>query len=199
VTNLTDANCTAQAGDHTGNAAITVNTITVNTTVYDRPSGTSIKIFLSNLLTNASDTFNQTITFLGAGSDGSNLTSTNSAALSTNATFIGYPASAPNVADSFKYRVTDTQGCTTLGTILINVVAYPGGLAQSIDTSGGTVTVNFSGIPNYQYVVERAADASFTIDQTNLSTNVAPANGQFSITDTSPPQPTGFYRLRYSP
>ena len=65
--------------------------------------------------------------------------------------------------------------------------------------TGGTVTLNFSAVPGFQYVVERADDVVFSINTTNLSTNIAPAGGQFSITDMSPPQPTGFYRLRYNP
>ena len=198
VTNLTDANCTAQAGDRTGSATVTVNTIVANTAVYERQAGGALKIYLSQLLTNASDTLLQTISLLGVGTDGYNLTSTNSVALTTNATFIGYPAAA-NVTDSFQYKVTDVQGCVTLGTVIINVIAAPAGLAQNITTGGGSVTVDFSGIPGYQYVVERADDVDFSVNLTNLSTNMAGLNGQFSVTDDSPPSPTAFYRLRYSP
>lgn len=179
---------------------ISIATVTANTASYQRNAGSSLKIYLANLLTHASNNLAQTITFLGVGTDGFNLTSTNGSTLTTNATFIGYTNSVtPNAPDGFSYKVTDPQGCVTLGTVLINVVTNPAGLVQTIDTSGGSVTVGFSGIPTYQYVVERADDVIFSVNVTNLSTNIAPANGQFSITDNSPPPVSGYYRLRYNP
>jgi hypothetical protein len=196
---LTDANCTAQAGDRTGSATVTLNIVTANPAAYLRAAGFQAQISIADLLTNVSNTVGQPITFLGVGTDGFNLTTTNGITLTTNATHITYPASAANVSDSFTYKVATSQGCTNYGTVLINVALNPGGIVQSIDASGGTVTLNFSGVPSFQYVVERADNVLFTVNATNLSTNVAPANGQFSITDTTPPQPTGFYRLRYSP
>ena len=58
------------------------------------------------------------------------------------------------------------------------------------------MTINFAGIPGYQYLVERASDASFTSPEVVLTTN-APSAGLFIYTDDDPPQPTAYYRMKH--
>ncbi|MSU58846.1 MAG: hypothetical protein EXS35_11890 [Pedosphaera sp.] len=196
VTNLTDANCTAQAGDRTGSAVITVNTIVANTATYTRGASAAIKINIANLLTNASDTLLQTISLLGIGTDGANLTSTNGATLSTNLTLINYPGGAtPNVTDSFKYKVTDTQGCVTLGTVIINVAPVSGTntiTSLQVNVPGAnTNTLIFAGIPGYEYVTEFSTNLT---DWEAISTNTASGLGQWTVIDDTATNAMRFYR-----
>ena len=159
---------------------------------YQKPGGATLKIYLSQLLTNV----NQPVVLAGVGSDGYNLTTTNGITLTTNATFIAYD-STTNVDDSFTYTV-NIAGCVATGTILIQA-SNPAGIAQGITTDGSSINVSFSGIPGYQYDVERAEDVNFTVNLTTLITTNVPANGQFTITDPSPPVGSAFYRLKYNP
>ena len=69
----------------------------------------------------------------------------------------------------------------------------------SITVTNGAVALKFAGIQNYRYDVERATDVTFKQNRTVLLTTNAPASGLFSITDTDPPAPMAYYRLRYNP
>jgi len=164
-----------------------------------RAIGSSLKVTISSLLANDTDVdsafVGDSISFVSVAS-----TSTNGAAISNDLTRVYfYPTNLNStVPDAFAYTIQDAYGHQATGNVLVNV-SNVGGLAQSVDTSGGTVSVGFSGVPGYQYDVERAEDVNFTVNLTVLTTTNAPANGQFSFTDTSPPQPTAFYRLKYNP
>jgi len=61
---------------------------------------------------------------------------------------------------------------------------------------GGTVTVNFAGIPDFTNSVLQSTDlASWTV----VWTTNAPASGVFSYTDLTAPQPAAYYRLEFNP
>jgi Bacterial Ig domain len=116
--------------------------------------------------------------------------------VSKDSNYIYYlPPSGTPATDTIPYTVSDTNGCTTAGTLDVNFVTSAG-YAQSISYSGGAVTINFAGIPGYQYEVERSSDASFTSPEVVLTTN-APDAGLFIYTDNSPPQPTAYYRMKH--
>ncbi|MDW8310465.1 MAG: Ig-like domain-containing protein, partial [Verrucomicrobiales bacterium] len=161
---------------------------------YSRGPGLPLKIKISDLMALSSDPDS---------SDGDSIAfdSVNSgdhgATVTTNATYIFYTL-ATHTNDTLVYTIKDQRGGSASTNIAIALVT-PGGLAKAIDTSGGTVTVHFSGIPGYPYKVERADDVNFTVNLTVLLTTNAPANGQFSVTDTSPPMPTAYYRLKHNP
>jgi autotransporter-associated beta strand protein len=116
--------------------------------------------------------------------------------VSKDSNYIYYlPPSGTPATDTIPYTVSDANGCTTAGTLDVNFVTSAG-YAQSITYSGGAVTINFAGIPGYQYEVERSSDSSFTSPEVVLTTN-APTAGLFIYTDNSPPQPSAYYRMKY--
>jgi hypothetical protein len=93
--------------------------------------------------------------------------------------------------DFFTYTVTDGNGCQKSGNITVTVVKQ-GGVAQNISSSGGVVTINFAGIPNYSYDVQRSSDSGFSTYTTVLTTN-APAFGVFIFTEAM--EGSAYYRL----
>ncbi|PWU15929.1 MAG: hypothetical protein C5B50_14565 [Verrucomicrobia bacterium] len=117
-------------------------------------------------------------------------------AVSSDANYIYYSPPAGNLAsDTIAYSVSNGHGGLASAAITINFIA-PGGLAQSIAYAAGGVSVTFAGIPGQGYDVQRADDSNFTVNPVTLLTTNAPAAGIFSITDPSPPNPTGFYRTK---
>src|SRR5207253_10026173 len=90
---------------------------------------------------------------------------------SNNSTYIYYGLrSGSTSTDSIPYTGSGTNGCSTSASIGLSIAA-PGGIAQTISSSGGSVTVNFAGIPGYQYDVQRATNVSFTNVTVVLTTN----------------------------
>jgi hypothetical protein len=163
-------------------------------TGFSRGAGTSLKIKVSDLLavcTDADSADGDSLAFDGVNSG------QQGASVTTDGNYVFY-LPANNNSDTLLYRVRDQRGGTNAANITITVVPA-GGLAQAIDTSGGGVTIRFSGIPGYLYDIERAEDVNFSVNVTVLLTTNAPANGQFSFTDPSPPQPTAYYRLKHNP
>jgi hypothetical protein len=92
----------------------------------------------------------------------------------------------------------DGSPCTIGGTL-----EYTGGTATSTKTlvmaTGGKATVSFAGIPGYRYDVERAEDADFTVNLSNVWTTNAPAGGLFIFVDDNPPGSQAYCRLKYNP
>jgi len=157
---------------------------------FTRGMNLTLKIKIADVLAACSDPDGGTPAFQSVGA------SVQGATISTTATHILYSLAA-NANDSFPYTITDGQGGTTTGTLKVQVV-NPGGLAQSISTSGSAVTVNFAGIPGFTYDIQRATTLTPTPDWATVATRIAPANGLFSYIDPSPPTPTAFYRLMQS-
>jgi hypothetical protein len=112
--------------------------------------------------------------------------------LKKTATHILY-ALAANDNDRFTYTVSDGHGGFATGTIEVKVI-QAGGLVQSVNPGpSGAVTVNFAGIPGFQYDVERSSDPAGPWQE--IATLTAPANGLFSHEDANPPAPAAYYRL----
>jgi hypothetical protein len=147
---------------------------------YTRAPGLSPKIKVSDI---ASDTHGYALTVSSLGP------SVQSATLSTDNTYISY-IGANNNNDSFPYIVDNGQVTTATGIITVQVARA--GTATSISSSGGAVTIKFAGIPYFDYDVERATSVDGPWELKD--TIPAPRNGQFTYTDSSPPQPTAHYR-----
>jgi len=109
------------------------------------------------------------------------------------ATYIYYiPPSGTITSDSIPYTVANAGGCTTAASITLTFVPQ-GGIAQGITLSGGNPTINFAGIPGFEYDVQRSTDL---VTWTTLETIIAPSDGVFSYTDNSPPGGNAaYYRL----
>ena len=177
---------------------------------YTRAANVPLLISVSDLLTNATDVYGNSITLVGVGTDGLNLLSTNGVTLLNNAIYILYTNSmTPNVNDSFNYTVSDGQGGTNVGTVFVvlNNNNLTGQSNARLDLSSTNVTANFFGLPGYRYTVDRSTNLVQGLGWVPISTNTAPANGVIQITDgfqdlgiPIPPLPaSAFYRLRYNP
>ena len=179
------------------------------TAYFSRPANVSLKIAISDLLTNVTDAYGYPITFVGVGSDGLNLTSTNGVTLFTNSAYIFYTNSVmPNVNDTFNYTVSDGHGGTAIGQVVIilnnNIVGQSN---VKLNVSSTNVTANFFGWPGFQYTVQRSTNLTQGSGWVSISTNTAPASGLIQVQDgfqdlgiPVPPGPaSAYYRLRYNP
>jgi fibronectin-binding autotransporter adhesin len=155
-----------------------------------RQSGMSLKIPISKLKGLAADPNRDNISFTSVDTP-----SAGGAALSANSTYVFYTPNGAGNGDTFTYHLSDSHGGAATGTVTVNVVAQDC-VAQLINYSDGGVTVQFAGIPGYQYQVERSCDASFTSPAVVLTTN-APAAGLFIYTECPPLPPSAYYRLKH--
>jgi len=181
------------------------------TVVYQRDANLPLNILISDLLTNVTDVDGDPITLVGVGTDGLNLLTTNGVTLGTNANYITYTNSVtPGVNDSFEYTVSDGQGGTSLGTVLVVVSGtFTGQTNASLIVSSTSATVNFFGVPGTQYEVDRSTNLTpgVGLGWTPICTNVAPTSGIIQVQDTflnlgiqtPPAPPAAFYRLRPNP
>jgi autotransporter-associated beta strand protein len=157
---------------------------------FTRTSNLTLKIALSDLLTNDSDPNGSPITLAGIG-----LVTTNGVNLTTNSTYIFY-TNGPNVADSFTYSIVDGLGLTATGFayIDINTLVFGTNDILGIENLGsGTNEINFAGVPDFQYIVQWASNLSSS-PWFNLSTNTAGTDGLWQATDPNATNPMRFYR-----
>jgi hypothetical protein len=153
VTALTDANCTAQGGDLTGSAAVTVHQLpTAPSKAYSRAPGISLKISISDLGVTAPEGGTPIFSSVSGGGQG--------ATISHSDNYLFYlPQAGNNNGDSFNYTTTDGQCGGASGTINVNVAtSEPGAASGQIGVTNGTATVIMYGIPGYQYDVQRSTD-----------------------------------------
>ena len=105
-----------------------------------------------------------------------------------------YFAPGGNTNTTLTYSVADSASPTpntASGMIIVNVTNAVSS-ANSIRSTGGSVTINFAGVAGFKYVVERSSDLA---NWTTVETITAPASGVWTFTDPSPPNPS-FYRTR---
>jgi Bacterial Ig-like domain (group 3)/SprB repeat len=173
----------------------------VNNVSLTRPSNVSLKLKISDLLTNATDVDGDTLVLAAVSA------STNGVTVRTNSTYVLY-ANTNNVADSFTYTVSDGQGGSTTGTVSVSIVAGAAGQSVTINP-GGVVTLNFAGVPGYNYVTLRSTNlsAGVGLGWVPISTNTAPGTGLFQVQDdfndlnggvpvpTSTPPTSAWYEL----
>ncbi|MEI9960830.1 MAG: Ig-like domain-containing protein [Limisphaerales bacterium] len=123
---------------------------TANADTFNRTAGLTLKIKISDLLANDIDADGNALTLAGI-----NLVTTNGVNLQTNETYIYYTSSL-NADDQFSYTITDGYGSATG---LVSIVVVPnvtGQVTGNITVTGSSATVNFAGIPNYPYGVQRS-------------------------------------------
>ena len=131
-----------------------------------------------------------------------NLSTTNSVSLITNATLIGYPSTAPNVADQINYTASDSYGETVAGVINITVNAYVTGTNSIVNiTTGNPTTLKAYGIIGFSYITERSTNLT---DWASIATNTVSTNGVISVSDSfsdlggNPPS-SAYYRIKWQP
>ncbi len=189
----------AQSGDGKSlNVVFTPNhSPTASDVLYTNAPGLQLKIRIADLLAGSTSDPDGNPRALSA----VDAVSAQGGAITSDATTIYYEPINGN-ADSFNYTVRDVLSAyragdpvrTATAKITVSVV-NSGGSIQMVNTSGGAVTIHCAGIPGYPYDIERSAAVSFT-SPTILQTTNAPANGMFSYTDSTPPMPSAFYRLK---
>jgi len=64
----------------------------------------------------------------------------------------------------------------------------------SYDGPTHAMTLNFAGVPGLTYRVQFTESLTPPIEWTDIATNTAPADGQFSVTDDTALAPVVFYR-----
>jgi hypothetical protein len=161
-----------------------------NTNSYTRNGLNDWKILVSNLLTNATDADGDTLTLASVG------TSTNGVTLVTSGGYVHY-TNVNLVDDQFSYTVTDSRGGTNTAVITLLVGSGSTGTSSiSNIVYGNPTTLTASGISGYIYVTQRATN----IDQVvwdDIATNaLTGTNVSISVTDSNPPTPSAFYRLK---
>src|SRR5258708_2867982 len=141
---------------------------------YSRQAAFSLKILIpDDLATHWSDADGDPVALTAA------IASTNGAAASYDNNYVYY-TNPNNVTDHLNYTIADGQGGTGSAIIAITVNTAPSvGSAQNITVSGNSATVNFAGIPAYQYEIQRSTNL---VDWVTLLTTNAPANGLFNFT-----------------
>jgi Bacterial cadherin-like domain/Alpha amylase, catalytic domain len=179
----------AASGVSAGTALAASHPPVAGTDTYQRGVGTPLHIRIADLLTNDSDPDGNPITFTGL-----TLLTTNGVTLVTNSTFIFY-TNAMNWNDRFNYYISDSQGGSATGLVVIQVVSVASnntviGLLAGVP-GAGSATLTFAGVPGYQYVVQFATN--LLNDQwITLATNTAGTNGLWQVVD-----PTATNRQRY--
>ena len=153
---------------------------------YTRTAGLSFKIAIADLVaTNWSSAAGYAVVLTNG------ISSTNGATVSYDATYIYYD-NPNNVADLINYTVTDVNPNyrpgdtihTTAG--IINLAVVPPGagpVVSQITSSGGVVTLNLAGIPNFSYWIQATTNLIDPLAWQVISTNTAGSNGLFQFVD----------------
>ncbi|MEI8290076.1 MAG: autotransporter-associated beta strand repeat-containing protein [Verrucomicrobiota bacterium] len=181
---------------NTLNQIVTNHPPVANAVSYARSAAIhQIRIAVTNLLANASDVDGDTLVLASVG------TPTNAAAtlIVSGGWVMYYNTNA--VADEFTYTVSDGFGGTNSATVTLTVDStslFGQASIPAVDTSSGSATLNFAGIPGLSYSVQRSTNVNFIPFDTLWTTN-APAGGLFQFIDLSAPTPSAFYRLQYNP
>jgi hypothetical protein len=192
-----DGNYLGSTNNLSGGQVVTNHPPVAAPMTVERTAGLRLKIALSDVTTNWSDSPDgDTVTLTSM-----SLVTTNLINLTTNSTFILY-TNSPNVNDQITYTISDGQGGTNTG--VINVVINPfvtGQLTGSITVSGSSVTVTNYGIPTFTYVTQRSTNL---VNWVSIATNTVPTNGVINVTDNFSDLGgnipiSAFYRLGWSP
>lgn len=156
-----------------------------------RPRNVTLKIRIADLLANATDANGDSLVLAGVS------TSTNGAAIRTNATHVLYTVPpGGNVADGFQYTVSDGTA-TSSGWVLVAIEPDPAGLGANLvsyTVVAGHPTIAFAGIPGYVYRIQRATSLVGTPTWTDLAVTNAPPGGLFEYVDAAAPEGNSFYR-----
>jgi hypothetical protein len=176
-----------------------------NAATYSRARDTDIQISVTNLLAlYTSDAYGDPVGLVSVA--GGLLTNYSQIAITTNGTVVFYYTDSlgssyiflgptNDVNESFAYVVDDTNypALTATNYITITVTNAVGQETGQISTTNGTVVIVWAGIPGTTNVTQRATEVQGP--WTNMWTNVVPTAGVFTNIDSSPPQPSAYYRL----
>jgi len=187
---------------------------TAGSPTYYRANGTSLKISVTNLMSNASDPANNPLGLSSVA--GGLLTNDMVIATTGNGTSIYYDPSyngsayliltpVNNNNENFSYTVTNTVygNLSATGTIFIVVTNAVGQPTGQITVSGNSVTTTWAGVVGDDYYVQRNTNLLSGAGWVNIwTTNNVP--GVFNFTDTfpdiaNPPPSQAYYRLQSAP
>jgi len=181
------------------------NRVVLNLTVHHPPAATTmtanrtagfnLTVSLLNVATNWSDPDGNSISLTGL-----NRVTANGVNLTTNGNWIFY-TNGPNLNDTFTYTITDGY-LTTTGQVLVAVAGSVSGQTSGNITldSNHHAVVNFAGIPNYTYAVQRSTNL---VNWATIWTTNAPAGGLFQYTDSfsdlgGVPPSAAYYQLLWT-
>jgi len=198
ITVTYDGNSNYLASTTNLNQIVTNHPPVTGNVVYIRNAGiASLRILISDLLTNVTDADGDVISLVGIG------TSTNVITVTTVGTNYLYYYNTNNVNDQFSYTVTDGFGGTNTGLVSIVVSNAATGqiTGQFTSFTGNVANLTFHGIPNYSYITERSTNLTDWVD---VVTNSAATNGVISVTDSfgdlgNVPPASAYYRLKWQP
>ncbi|MFM2294222.1 MAG: hypothetical protein RLZZ350_635, partial [Verrucomicrobiota bacterium] len=168
-----------------GTITFTNNTPTISNASVSRAAGLTAKVKKSDLA--AADLDGDTLAYTLS-------TSTNGATITQDATYLYIPANTVN--DAFTVTVSDGVGGSASATVTVAIVTATGQTSGNITLVGGNANLTFYGIPGSSYTIQVSPDLSAWSD---LSTATVGATGVISYTDTAPPTPNAYYRLRFNP
>jgi hypothetical protein len=157
---------------------------------YSRGAVSTWHISAAELLANATDLIDgDPLTLVGVDP------STNGITLFNNGTILAY--TNPNlVNDQFTYTVADGFGGTNSGIITLTAGAVTGTSSITAIVNGNPTTLTAYGITGATYVTQRATNLDQVVWD-NIATNQLEASGPFTVTDSNPPSPAGYYRIMY--
>jgi autotransporter-associated beta strand protein len=171
-------------------ATLNVNQVNAGTVSYNWGRDMSLKILITDLLTN--------VTSVPLGGDSFMLVgvgpSTNAASITSDASYIYYSSSS-NADDTFTYSVSDARGGSATGVINVQVVSVTGPSlgAGNVSIANNTATVSVYAIPGYSYILQTATGLSGP--WWPVVTNTADAHGFLQFTDPNATNTMQFYRL----
>ncbi len=166
-----------------------------NPSTYVRPAGLPLNILVpGSLSTNWSDVDGDPPALTGG------ISSTNGASVSYDSTYVHY-TNANDVADAIDYTIGEGFGGIAAGVISVVIGPPPtNSVAGTVVNGDGSVTLNFVGVSNYTYQVERTADLTPPAVWMAISTNTAGVGGLWQFTDTQATNyPQRFDRAVYLP
>jgi hypothetical protein len=106
------------------------------------------------------------------------------------------PPTPSPATDRFTYTVSDPSGATATASVDITLDGNQGSILSVISimpTPGGQIVIEFVGIPNRTYAVQRSPSLTSPV-WTTLGSVVADRFGRFTFTDTTPPSGEAYYR-----
>ena len=158
-----------------------------------RPPGRPVKVAVSELLVNDSDPEFDPLTLTGVSA-----LSDRGAAVSLQGGWVFYEptGSSGDLPDRFTYEVSDGKGGLATGEVVVRTEgdgAVTAAELRVVPGPGGTMVLQFLGIPNRWYAIQRAASLEAPVWLT-LDTVRADATGWIRFTDLNPPADGAFYR-----
>ena len=103
--------------------------------------------------------------------------------------------------DSFSYFVSNGYGGTASQPVSVTISAAGEGfnlLSGPVNNGNGTMTINYLGVPSYNYALETTPSLTAPVTWTPVATNASAANGHLSFT-FSTGLGQGYFRTRYVP